>query len=100
MQRVAYAIQRIRKGPGNRVTNWSNSKIVEVDAYEKELNAFHERFPGRRCTVGEVRNRVPEVGATATHELWPAYEFTHKPPVQPTKTLLLEVDSFQVSRSN
>ena len=53
-QRIAYAVQRIRKGPGNRATNWSNSKIAEVDAYEKEVNAFYTRFPGRMCTVGEI----------------------------------------------
>ena len=40
-QQIVYAIQRIRKGPGNRVTNWSNSKIAEVDAYKKEVNAFY-----------------------------------------------------------
>ena len=75
-----YAIQRIKKGPGNRVTNWSNSKIVEVDAYERELNAFYARFPGRTCKVGEVRTGVPEVVAMADHPLWPAYKFVHKPP--------------------
>ena len=80
MQQIAYAIQRIRKGPGNRATNWSNSKIVEVDAYEKELNAFYARFPGRTCTVGEVQTMVPEVAATDEHPLWPIYEFIHKPP--------------------
>ena len=80
MQRIAYAIQRIRKGPRNRATNWSNSKIAEVDAYKKEINAFYTWFPGRMCTVGEVRTRVPKVAATAEHPLWPAYKFVHKPP--------------------
>ena len=79
-QRIAYAVQRIRKGPGNRATNWSNSKIAEVDAYEKEVNAFYTRFPGRMCTVGEIRTIVPEVAETAEHPQWLAYEFVHKPP--------------------
>ena len=49
-QRIAYTIQRIRKGPGNRATNWSNSKIAEVDAYKKEVNMFYSRLPGHTCT--------------------------------------------------
>ena len=47
---IGYAIQRIRKGPGNRATNWSNSKIAETAAYEGELTTFHGLFPGRDCT--------------------------------------------------
>ena len=77
---IGYAIQHIRKGPGNRATNWSNSKITETAAYEGELATFHTLFPGRDCTREQAQTVVPEEAATEEHPLWPAYTFEHKPP--------------------
>ena len=77
---IGYAIQCIRKGPGNQATNWSNSKITETAAHEGELAEFHVRFPGRTCTREQGQTGVPEGAATDDHPIWPAYTFKHKPP--------------------
>src|SRR6266576_5124726 len=46
IDRVTYAIQCIRKGKGNRATNWANGKIGEIAQIDEELTRFRMEYPG------------------------------------------------------
>ncbi len=81
IDRVTYAIQRIRKGKGNRATNWANGKIGEIAQFDEELTQFRITYPGRPCTNTQAKAIVPAEPAGDGHpDGWPEYIFTHKPP--------------------
>ena len=81
MNKIAYAIQRVRKGKGNRAGNWANGRIHEIAQYDEEQTQFNIDYPGRTCTVEEMRTVVPAVEAIeGEHPAWPEYEFIHKHP--------------------
>ena len=45
-QRIAYAVQRIRKGSQNRAGNWANQIISEMAMSDEEAGKYGTRFPG------------------------------------------------------
>ena len=77
-QRIAYAVQRIRKGSQNRAGNWANQIITEMAMSDEEAGEFGTRFPGR--AYNKQIHRDGAEPATAEHEAWEAHEFTHRPP--------------------
>ena len=79
-QRIAYAVQRIRKGSQNRAGNWANHLITEMAMSDEEAGEFGTRFPGRAYNKQIHRDGAPAEPATAEHEAWVAHKFTHHPP--------------------
>src|SRR6266550_2490867 len=81
IDRVTYAIQRIRKGKGNRATNWANGKIGEIAQFDEERERFMITYPGRPCTNALAKTVIPaEPAGDGHHDGWPEYVFAHKPP--------------------
>ncbi|KAF8666336.1 hypothetical protein AX14_006485 [Amanita brunnescens Koide BX004] len=81
MEKIAYAIQRVRKGKGNQARNWANGRIHEIAQYDEERAQFAIDYPGRTVTVDEMRTVIPAVEAIeGVHPAWPEYEFVHKHP--------------------
>ncbi|KAF8690356.1 hypothetical protein AX14_002978 [Amanita brunnescens Koide BX004] len=81
VNKIAYAIQRVRKGKGNRAGNWANGRIHEIAQYDEELAQFNIDYPGRTVTADEMRTIAPAVDAVeGVHPAWPEYEFVHKHP--------------------
>ena len=79
-QRIAYAVQRIRKGSQNRAGNWANRLITEMAMSDEEAGKYGTRFPGRAYSKQIHRDGAPAEPATAEHEAWEAHEFIHHPP--------------------
>ena len=81
MEKIAYAIQRVRKGKGNRAGNWANGRINEIAQYAEERAQFAIDYPGRTFTIDEMKTIVLAVEAEeGVHPAWPEYEFAHKHP--------------------
>ncbi|KAF8689712.1 hypothetical protein AX14_003195 [Amanita brunnescens Koide BX004] len=81
VNKIAYAIQRVRKGKGNRAGNWANGRIHEIAQYDEELARFNTTYPGRVVSIDEMKTVVPAVDAVeGVHPEWPEYEFIHKHP--------------------
>ncbi|KAF8650174.1 hypothetical protein AX14_008624 [Amanita brunnescens Koide BX004] len=81
MSKIAYAIQRVRKGKGNRAGNWANGRIHEIAQYDEERAQFMTDYPGRIFTIEETKTIVPAVEEVeGVHPTWPEYEFIHKHP--------------------
>ena len=81
VNKIAYAIQRVRKGKGNRAGNWANGRIHEIAQYDEELAQFNTDYPSRTASVDEMKTIVPAVEAVeGIHPAWPEYEFIHKHP--------------------
>jgi hypothetical protein len=79
-ERIAYAIQRIRKGKNNKAQNWSNSKINQMALYGEELAQFNMDYPGRNPTIQQIATVCPEIPAHGIYLDWPEYIFIHKIP--------------------
>ena len=81
MSKIAYAIQRVRKGKGNRAGNWANGRIHEIAQYDEERAQFMVDYPGRTVTIEETKTVIPAQEAVeGVHPAWPEYEFVHKHP--------------------
>ena len=81
MNKIAYAIQRVRKGKGNQAGNWANGRIHEIAQYDEERAQLMIDCPGRTFTIGEAKTVLPAVEAVeGVHPAWPEYEFVHKHP--------------------
>ena len=81
MDKIAYAIQRVRRGKGNRAGNWANGRIHEIAQYDEERAQFMIDYPGRTFTIQETKTIVPAVEEVeGVHPAWPEYEFVHKHP--------------------
>ena len=80
MEKIAYAIQRVRKGKGNQAGNWANGRISEIAQYDEERAQVATDYPGRTFTTAEMKTIVPAVEAEGVHPAWPEYEFIHKHP--------------------
>ena len=46
MNKIAYAIQRVRKGKGNRAGNWANGRIHKIAQYDEERAQLLIDYPG------------------------------------------------------
>ncbi|KAF8688263.1 hypothetical protein AX14_003479 [Amanita brunnescens Koide BX004] len=81
MEKIAYAIQRVRKGKNNWAGNWENGRIHEIAQYDEERAQFTIDYPGRTFTIEEMKTIVPAVAAEeGVHNKWLQYEFIHKHP--------------------
>ncbi|KAF8647384.1 hypothetical protein AX14_008989 [Amanita brunnescens Koide BX004] len=81
MDKIAYAIQRVRRGKGNRAGNWANGRIHEIAQYDEERAQFMIDYPGRTFTIEETKTIVAAVEEVeGVHPAWPEYEFVHKHP--------------------
>ena len=81
MEKIAYAIQWVRKGKGNQAGNWANGRIHEIAQYDEERAQFAIDYPGRTFTVEEMRTVIPAVEEEeGVHPAWPEYRFVHKHP--------------------
>ena len=81
MNKIAYAIQQVRKGKGNRAGNWANGRIHEIAQYDEERAQFMTDYPGQTFTIEETKTVFPAQEAVeGVHPDWPEYEFVHKHP--------------------
>ena len=61
-QRIAYAVQRIRKGSQNRAGNWANRIITEMAMSDEEAGKFEQGFQDEPITnrsIEMVRRQNP-----------------------------------------
>ncbi|KAF8644500.1 hypothetical protein AX14_009399 [Amanita brunnescens Koide BX004] len=81
MDKIGYAIQRVRKGKGNRAGNWANGRIHEITQYDEERAQFTIDYPGWTFMVEQMKTVIPaEEEVEGVHPAWPEYEFIHKHP--------------------
>ncbi|KAF8697060.1 hypothetical protein AX14_001484 [Amanita brunnescens Koide BX004] len=81
MEKIAYAIQQVRKGKGNRARNWANGRIHEIAQYDEERAQLALDYPGQTFMIEEMKTIILAVAAVeGVHEDWPKYEFVHKHP--------------------
>ena len=81
MDKIAYAIQQVRKGKGNRAGNWANGRIHEIAQYDEERAQLMIDCPGRTFTIDEAKTILLAVEAVeGVHPAWPEYKFIHKHP--------------------
>ena len=70
MSKIAYAIQRVRKGKGNRAGNWANGRIHEIAQYNEERAQLLIDCPGQTFTIDEAKTNSP--GSRSSRRSTPA----------------------------